>query len=106
MKRQSKDTEDKRLMAARLYLNLYVSTLEEVVKDDGRIYLREYGDEYAKVCIVKKSSKCWVGFLFWEEFSELFSLQYNEVELIMSRWVEDTYQLTGIYAVRTRLPFP
>ena len=98
MKKQLKDSnEDKKLTAANIYLNLYMNTLEEVVKYDGRIYLREYGYEYSKVCIIKKESKCWVDWGFWQKFSELFSLQYNDVQSIITEWVEDTYQLEGIH---------
>ena len=88
--------EDKKLIAINTYLNLFLGALDEVVKDNGNIYLRESGDEYAKVLIEKKSSKCWVNYYFWREFSELFSLQYGETQSFITRWVEDTYHLKGI----------
>ena len=89
--------EDKKLVAINTYLNLFLGGLEEVVDEDtGDIYLRESGDRYAKVSIRKKSLKCWVEYLFWYEFSDLFSLQYGEVQSIITRWVEDTYQLKSI----------
>ena len=91
------NNENNKLMVASVYLNLYVSTLEEVVKDDGDIYLHESGEIYAKIWIQKKHSKCYVDHYFWKEFSELFSLQDNQVKSIITRWVEDTYKLTGIY---------
>ena len=97
MKKQLKESdEDKKLIAANIYFNLYMDTLEEVVKDNGDIYLRESGDRYAKIWIQKKRSKCWVYYGFWEEFSELFSLKYHEVQSIITRWVEDNYRLNGI----------
>jgi len=99
MKKQLKESnEDKKLTAANIYLNLYMNTLEEIINDNGRIYLREYGDEYSKVCIIKKESKCWIDYDFWREFSELFSLQYNDIQSIITKWVEDTYQLEGIHS--------
>ena len=98
MKKKLKDSnEDKMFIAASVYFNLYMNTLEEVVKDDGRIYLCESGDEYSKVRIVKKESECLVEYSFWREFSESFSLQYNDVQSIITEWVEDTYQLEGIH---------
>ena len=97
-----KTIEEKKLIAINTYLNLFLGDLEEVVKDNGDIYLRESGDEYAKVWIKKKSSECWVDKSFWDEFSELFSLQYGEVKSIITRWVEDTYQLKGIYTLWKR----
>ena len=98
MKKKLKESnEDKKLIAVNIYLNLYMNTLEEVVdEDDGDIYLRESGDSYVKVLIEKESSKCWVSYLFWFEFSDRFSLQYSEVESLITRWVESTYQLKGI----------
>jgi len=97
MKKQLNETiEDKKLIAINTYLNLFLGDLEEVVKDDGDVYLCETGDRYAKVLIEKKSSECRVDYYFWEEFSELFSLQYGEVKSIITRWVEDTYQLKSI----------
>jgi len=102
MKKQLKESdEDKKLIAANIYFNLYMDTLEEVVKDNGDIYLRESGDRYAKVSIKKKSFKCWVEYSFWTEFSELFSLEYREAQSFITRWIEDTYRLKGIDT-----PFP
>ena len=100
MKKQLKESnEDKKLIAINTYLNLFLGTLEEVVKDNGDIYLRESDDIYATVSIEKKSShlQCWVDWEFWRDFSELFSLQYGETQSFITRWVEDTYQLKGIY---------
>jgi len=88
----------KKLTAINIYLNLYKDTLEEVVDDDGNIYLRESGDGFAKISIRKKTF-CWVHWEFCNEFSELFSLEENEVELIINRWIEDTYQLENIRTV-------
>ena len=98
MKKQLKmSDEDKKLIAINTYLNLFLGDLEEVVnKEAGNIYLRESGDEYAKVWIQKKYSKCWVEYSFWKEFSELFSLEDRDVQSFIARWVEDTYQLKGI----------
>ena len=98
MKKQLKESnEDKMLIAINTYLNLFLGKLEEVVdKETGNIYLCEYDDEYTKVLIQKKSLKCWVDFNFWYEFANFFSLQYDEVQSFITRWVEDTYQLKGI----------
>ena len=112
MNKELNDNENKRLMAASVYLNLYMDTLEEVAGEDGDIYLRESGDRYGKVLIDKKSSDCLVNRSFWVKFSEEFSLQYNEVQSIITRWVEDTYKLKGIdtarpryeYAVKLKIP--
>ena len=93
---QLKNDEGKKLMAASVYINLYLNSLDEVVKDNGRIYLRESGDRYGMVLIDKKSSNCLVNRSFWDKFSDEFSLQDNEVQSIITRWVEDTYKLKGI----------
>ena len=96
-----KTIENKKLIAINTYLNLFLGELEEVVKDNGDIYLRESGDKYAKVWIQKKLSECRIHYYFWDEFSELFSLQYGETESFITKWVEDTYQLKRIYTIRT-----
>ena len=93
MKKELNNNEDKRLIAANTYFHLFMDSLEEVVKDNGRIYLRESGDRYGMVLIDKKSSNCLVNWSFWVKFSEEFSLQDNEVQSIITRWVEDTYKL-------------
>ena len=91
--------DDSRLKGAYVWINNYLDSLEEFVhKDTGNIYLREYGDEYFTVSIIKKYDKCWVDPLFWNKFSKEFSLQGNEVKLLMTIWVEDTYGLKGINA--------
>jgi len=89
--------EDKKLQMAYVYLGNYMNTLEEVVKDNGDILLRDSGDGFFKVLIEKKPSKCWVIYSFWKEFSELFSLQRNEIKSLITIWVENTYQLKDIY---------
>ena len=89
--------EDKKLVAINTYLNLFLGNLEEVVKKNGYIYLHELGDKYAKVLIQKKYSNCWVDYDFWNEFSDLFSLEFSEAQSFITRWVEDTYQLKRIY---------
>ena len=99
--------EDKKLQMAYVYLSNYLNSLEEVIKDDGRIYLCESGDRYGMVLIDKKSSNCLVNWLFWNNFSEEFYLQDNEVQSIITRWVEDTYKLKGVdtrYKSRYALP--
>ena len=107
MKKQLKmSDEDKKFIAIKTYLNLFLGNLEEVVKDNGDIYLRESGDRYAKVSIKKKLSECWVDNDFWYEFSNLFSLEDHEVQSFISRWVEDTYQLKGIHTRMILFPGP
>ena len=97
MKKQLKiSDEDKKLIAATAYYNLCIDMLEEFVGDDGNIFLSEYGDMYFKIWIEIKSSQCWVVRSFWREFNNLFSLSIDESKSIISRWVEDTYQLKGI----------
>ena len=97
MKKQLKESEeDKKFIAANAYFKLYMSTLEEFVKYNGDIYLHESVDTYPKFLIQKTYSNCWVDYYFWNEFSEIFSLKYGDVESIISRWIEDTYQLKGI----------
>jgi len=99
MIKQLKNDEDKRLMAASVYLNLYLNSLEEVVKDNGDIHLRESGNINTIFLIREKSSKCWVDMSFWSKFSKEFSLQDNEVKSIITRWVEDTFKLKGIHTL-------
>ena len=98
MKKKLKESnEEKKLIAASFYFNLYMDTLEEVVdKDSGDIFFREYGYINCNLWIEKKRSKCWVVNSFWKKFSELFSLELNEIQSLITRWVEDTYQLRGI----------
>ena len=104
--------ENKKLTLIDTYLNLFLGTLEEVVDDDGNIYLRESGDRYAKVAIKKKYDRCWVDELFWDEFSRLFSLDYDDVVSHITIWIEDTFQLKGIdifkegYSYYERLEIP
>ena len=96
-----KTIEESKLKAMTVWFNNYMNILEEFVdKYTGDIYLREYGDIYVKVWIQKKYSICWVDFDFWEEFSELFSLEFSDTQSFITRWVEDTYQLKGIDTLR------
>ena len=89
-----KSNEVKRLIASSIYLKLYMNRLEEFVdKNTGNIYLYEYGDNYANISFIKKNTICWVSWSFWKRFSDEFYLTDHEVRLIITIWVEDTYQL-------------
>ena len=89
--------EDKKFIAASVYLNLYLNSLEEIVNDNGGIYLSESDDRYAKVCIFKKDSECLVDWSFWYKFSKEFSLQESELKLLITKWIGDTYGLKSIH---------
>ena len=97
-----KTIDDKKLIAANIYFNLYMDTLKKIVSSNGNILISDYGDEFFKFWIQKENLKCWVDWDFWEKFSELFSLEDNEIKSIITIWVEDTYQLKGINAA----PYP
>jgi len=93
---------DKKLQMAYVYFSNYMDSLQEVIyEDSGNIYLSEYGHRYADVGIKKKQSECWVSIPFWKKFSDEFSLKEYEFELIITKWVEDTYGLKGINIGRT-----
>ena len=96
MTKQLKDIEDKRLMGANVYLNLYVSTLEEFVDSDGDIHLAEFNDNLDRIFILKEELICFVEPNFWDYFSDFFKLNDNEIRLLISKWVENTYNLNGI----------
>ena len=94
--------EDKKLQMAYVYFSNYMNTLEEVVKDNGDILLRDSGDGFFKVLINKKLSRCFVSVSFWNQFSKKFSLEYNELQSIITRWVKDAYQFKRINTVGPR----
>jgi len=100
--------KDKKLQMAYVYLSNYMMTQEEVEEvvdyygyDTKVIYLREprpsYRNPYTMVSISKEYSECWVGREFWREFSDYFSLNATETQLVITKWVEDTYGLKGIH---------
>ena len=91
--------KDKKLLMAYVYFSNYMSILNEIVDDEnGRIYLREDRNEYAKICIVKNRRECVVDWQFWIKFSRQFYLEENETQQILRKWIEVTYGLEGFYA--------
>ena len=90
--------EYKKLRQAYVYFSNYIGTLEEVVKGNN-IYLHESDDEYAKLWI-RQSLECVVDWKFWEEFSELFLLERHEIQIVISKCIENTYQLNNIRTYR------
>ena len=89
----SETLEDKRLQIAYVYLCNYIDTLEKYVREDGDIYFYESGDRYAKVWIWNRMFQCWVDRSFCKEFCELFSLHDTEFESLITKLLDDEYDL-------------
>ena len=92
-----KNINDRKLRAMTVWFDTYVNMLDEVVDENGDIYLREYSDKYYEIYIDKNRLNCWVKRDLWYNFSYVFSLQDNDVESFIMKWVENTYQLKGIH---------
>ena len=102
IKKVLKETlNDKNLQIAYVYFSNYMSTLEEVVKDNGDIYLREYGDIYAKARIQKSDLEFRLVWPLWDDLSELFFLKESDIRLIIKKWVENNYHFIVNYITRT-----
>ena len=97
IKKVIKETiEDKRLRAAYVWFSVHMDNLEEIVKNRNTIQFREYGHEYVKVAILKNDLKCWVTSSIWINLAKEYSLDTDEIKLVVSKWVEHRYRLKDI----------
>ena len=105
IKKYIKETlENKKLEMVYVYLSNYMTSLDTDIKKYGDIYFYESFNfnRYVKFWFQKNNLRCWIDKSFWDEFSEDFFLDENDIQLLIKRWFEDTLQLKDIYAVPGR----
>jgi len=95
---------DKKLRQAYVYLSNYMGTLNDIVDGNGDIILYEPGNRYTKFWIQKRTFICRVATSFYIKFSDEFSLNDTEIQFLISKWIEDTYQLKGFKILYAPLP--
>ncbi len=77
--------------------------LELIERNNGEyLYLRYKNEEYAQIKINKKSGRVLYYFRFRNKICKTISLEKTDFEILLSKWVEDTFQIKMIStAVRT-----
>jgi hypothetical protein len=85
------------------YLKYLLGNLTEVQSDKYPTYRFWKNDEYGVVLELRKSGNLWVHSEIWTNFSEFFSLQYNETQQVMKSLLEEHLKLGGI-TPEIRLP--
>ena len=66
------------------------------------LYLHYKNNEYAEILIKKKSGEVYYNYEFRDKICKLIRLKKVDFEILLSKWVEDTFQIKMIStAVRT-----
>ena len=82
-------------MAALRWLNLYVETLDVLIKNDS-IYLYDFGNEYADIRINKKVKYFAIGLKLWNNLANEFSINFNDTKEIFTIWAESNYNMVDV----------
>jgi hypothetical protein len=94
-------TENKMENVVIKYLNKMYGDLEEYRTDEhpDRIFFIKGKKVYMEQD--SENDNLWVDSdTIWSDLENTFSLEYDEIELIISKWAEETYNLKGV----TRIP--
>lgn len=65
---------------------------------DGSIYLYYKGEIYADIRIIKSHKLIVYKSNFYEEFSNVISINYFDFNYFISRWIEKKFNLIGLVA--------
>ena len=84
-----------------------------IEKGDKIYFANSEGDEYAQIRYDKDDGWCGIYYKLIDEISSFFSLEQNDSEKVIGRWVENTLQmrvtntqpLTSLTAPPLRIPF-
>ena len=83
----------------------YMKHYQKFTSENGDIYLHKPGAEYAEFLIDNYAKYCWVDFFYeFKQICDIFSLEEIDAKKLISRWVEDTFKLKGIYTVLDYFP--
>ena len=71
--------------------------LELVERDNGNfLYLRHKNDEFVQIMIDKKSSLVYYYTKFRDKINKIVRLEQTDFEILLKRWVEDTFKIKVI----------
>ena len=65
----------------------------KIEKKYGIYFVNSEGDEYAQIRYNKNNGWCVIYYKLVDEISSFFSLQEDDSESVISRWVENTLQM-------------
>jgi hypothetical protein len=86
------------------YLNKMYGDLEEYKTDKypNSIYFVKGKKVYMEQDL--KNRRLYVDYgIIWSDLGDTFSLKYNEIQSIITKWVEETYNLRGFTPYRLKL---
>ncbi len=79
--------------------------LELIERNNGEyLYLRYKNEEYAQIKINKKSGRVLYYFRFRNKICKTISLEKTDFEILLSKWVEDTFQMK-VKTIASEYPF-
>jgi hypothetical protein len=84
------------------YLNYLFDGMYEVESEeypDSRFWKKDN----EVVLELQKSGKMWVYYVIWDNFSGMFSLEDNETQQVLKKWLEEHLNLEGITPQRYML---
>ena len=80
--------------------------LEVIDRDNGNIlYLRYKNEEYAQIKIDKNSGRVFYYKGFRDKINKIFRLEEIDFNILLKKWVEDTFQIKAINTSTTRIGY-
>ena len=76
-----------------LFSYLDSQDLIQIVKGNRIYFVNSEGDEYAQIRYDKEDGYCFINSDLIKEISSFFSLERNDSEKVIGKWVENTLQM-------------
>jgi hypothetical protein len=76
-----------------IFLYLDNQDFIRIERDDKIYFANSEGDEYAQIKYDKDNGWCGIYYRLIDEISSFFSLEQNDSEKVIGRWVENTLRM-------------
>jgi len=78
----------------KVFIYRHFNELKVAKRNDGDdIYLHYKNNRYAEILIKKKSGEVYYNYEFRDKICKLIRLKKVDFEILLSKWVEDTFQM-------------
>jgi glycyl-tRNA synthetase alpha subunit len=91
------ESQEKSIKERVIFMLMDKQKLHQLEIDDRIYFVKNIGDEYAKIRFDKEDGWCGISYNLVSELSDLTSFQRSEVKNLIGSWVENTLQMEVTY---------
>jgi hypothetical protein len=95
------ESQEKSIKERVIFMLMDKQKLHQLEIDDRIYFVKNIGDEYAKIRFDKEDGWCGISSNLISELSDLTQFQRSEVQDLIGSWVENTLQMEVTYNSET-----